>query len=205
MCGRGRDVCTFLPHSANVTWFSCLEERSAGLHSVDRVSIESSNPTCPFVTIYLPQYVPKRTKNTSTLKPVGTCSWQHYSKQPESGNSPESYQVLNGKTKFGISLQRHFGLPWWLSGKKKSASQCWRLEFNPWVRKITWRRKCQPTLAFLPGKSHRQRRLAGYGAWGHKESDTPMYTMSIYSAIKRNEVPILTSMLQHEWTLITLC
>ena len=35
--------------------------------------------------------------------------------------------------------------------------------FNPWVRKIPWRRKWQPTLGFFPGKSHRQRRgLAGY-------------------------------------------
>ena len=26
-------------------------------------------------------------------------------------------------------------------------------------------------LIFLPGESHGQRRLAGYGPWGHKESD----------------------------------
>ena len=25
---------------------------------------------------------------------------------------------------------------------------------------------------FLPGKSHGQRKLAGYSPWGHKESDT---------------------------------
>ena len=25
---------------------------------------------------------------------------------------------------------------------------------------------------FLPGKSHKQRSLAGYSPWGHKESDT---------------------------------
>ena len=28
-----------------------------------------------------------------------------------------------------------------------------------------------PTLVFLPGESHRQRSLAGYGPWGRKESD----------------------------------
>ena len=33
---------------------------------------------------------------------------------------------------------------------------------DPWVRKISWRRKWQPTLIFLPGKSHEQRSLAGY-------------------------------------------
>ena len=40
--------------------------------------------------------------------------------------------------------------------------------FNPWVRKIPWRCKWQPTPVILPGKSHRQRRLVGYSPWGHK-------------------------------------
>ena len=34
------------------------------------------------------------------------------------------------------------------------------------------RRKWQPTLVFLPGKSHGQRSLVGYSPRGHKESDT---------------------------------
>ena len=29
-----------------------------------------------------------------------------------------------------------------------------------------------PTLVFLSGKSHGQRRLAGYSSWGHKELNT---------------------------------
>ena len=40
--------------------------------------------------------------------------------------------------------------------------------FNPWVGKISWRRKWQPTLVFLPGKSHEQRNLVGYSPWGCK-------------------------------------
>ena len=32
--------------------------------------------------------------------------------------------------------------------------------FDPWVRKIPWRRKWQLTAVFLPGKSHGQRSLA---------------------------------------------
>ena len=36
------------------------------------------------------------------------------------------------------------GLPWWLSGKEFSG-QCWKLGFDPWVGKIPWRRKWQPT------------------------------------------------------------
>ena len=42
--------------------------------------------------------------------------------------------------------------------------------FNPRVRKIRWRRKWQLTPVFLPGKSHEQRSLVGYGPWGGKES-----------------------------------
>ena len=36
-------------------------------------------------------------------------------------------------------------------------------ESAPWFGKIPWKRKWQPTAAFLPGKSHEQRSLAGYG------------------------------------------
>ena len=39
--------------------------------------------------------------------------------------------------------------------KKESACQCRRPRFNPWVRKIPWRRKWLPTPVFLPGKSYR--------------------------------------------------
>ena len=46
-----------------------------------------------------------------------------------------------------------------------------RCRFSPWVGKIPWRRKWQPSLVFLPGKSHGQRSLAGYSPWGCKESD----------------------------------
>ena len=38
--------------------------------------------------------------------------------------------------------------------------------FSPWVRKIPWRRKWQPTPVFLPGESHRQRSLVGCTSWG---------------------------------------
>ena len=40
--------------------------------------------------------------------------------------------------------------------------------FNPWVRKILWGRKWQPTPVFLPGESHGQRSLAGYSPWSRK-------------------------------------
>ena len=45
-------------------------------------------------------------------------------------------------------------------------------EFNPWVGKIPWRRKWQPTPVSLSGKSHGQRSLVGDRPWGRKESGT---------------------------------
>ena len=58
----------------------------------------------------------------------------------------------------------------WLSGKEP-ACQCRRRRFDPWVRKIPWRRRWQSTPVFLPGKSHGQRSLVGYGPQGYKASD----------------------------------
>ena len=49
---------------------------------------------------------------------------------------------------------------------KESACKCRRHGFSPWVNKIPWRKTCQPTPIFLPGKSHGQRRLVGYSPWG---------------------------------------
>ena len=40
--------------------------------------------------------------------------------------------------------------------------------FDPWVGKIPWRRKWQPTPVFLPGKSHGQGSLAGCSPWSCK-------------------------------------
>ena len=48
--------------------------------------------------------------------------------------------------------------------------------FSPWVGKILWRRKWQPTPVFLPGKSHGQRSLVGYSPRGHKELDATEHT-----------------------------
>ena len=63
------------------------------------------------------------------------------------------------------------GFPRWLSGKE-SACLCRRHGFSPWVEKIPWSRKWQPTPVFLPQESHGQRSLVGYSPWGCKESYT---------------------------------
>ena len=63
-------------------------------------------------------------------------------------------------------IQKYTLMQWfprWHSSKE-SACQCRRHKrcgFDPWVRKIPWRRKWQPTTVFLPGESHGWRSLAG--------------------------------------------
>ena len=42
---------------------------------------------------------------------------------------------------------------------------------DPWVGKIPWRRKWQPTPVFMPGKFHGWRNLADYSPQGCKEWD----------------------------------
>ena len=90
-----------------------------------------------------------------------------------------------------LSFVMSDGLPSWIS-VKESAYQCRRCRrprFDPWVRKIPWRRKYQPTI-ILPGKSHRQRSLS----MGNKELGTNVWlsitqsitTVSSYRAIKQN-------------------
>ena len=67
----------------------------------------------------------------------------------------------------------------WLSDKE-STCQC---RFDPWVRKMSWRRKWPPTPVFMPGESHRQRRLVGYGPWGHTGSDKTEVTEDTHTGI----------------------
>ena len=54
--------------------------------------------------------------------------------------------------------------PRWLSGKE-SVWQCRGCEFNPQVRKISWRRKRKPTPALFTGKFHGKRSMKCYSPW----------------------------------------
>ena len=57
------------------------------------------------------------------------------------------------------------GLPLWL-GWQRIQLQFRRPRFDPWVGKISWRRKMLPTLVFWPGEFH-----GLYSPWGCKELD----------------------------------
>ena len=61
-------------------------------------------------------------------------------------------------------------LPRRLSGKECTClrRRHRRCGFDPWVRKIHWRRKWPPTPVFLPGKFHGQRSLVGYSTWDRR-------------------------------------
>ena len=49
-------------------------------------------------------------------------------------------------------------------------------QVDPWVGKIPWRRKWQPTPVFLPGESQGRGSLVGCRLWGRTESDTTEVT-----------------------------
>ena len=66
----------------------------------------------------------------------------------------------------------------------KNPPQCRRNRsrgFDPWVRKIPWRRKWPPTPVFLPEKSHGQKSLESYSPWGRKESDTTEWLSTYFN------------------------
>ena len=66
------------------------------------------------------------------------------------------------------------GFPLGASGKEPTC-QCRRHKrhrFNPWVRKIPWRRAWQLTPVFLPGESYGQ----SSSPQGHRELDTTEMT-----------------------------
>ena len=78
--------------------------------------------------------------------------------------------TMKGNT-FYAHLYVIYGLSMWFSGEE-STCQCRSLGFDPWVGKVPWRRKWQPTSVFLLGESHGQRNLAGCSPRGCKEADT---------------------------------
>ena len=95
-------------------------------------------------------------------------------KKPSDGSNPshEDHNKEELSDRYWV-WYRKMGLPTWLSGRE-SACQCSRLRrrgFDPWVGKISRRRKRQRSPVFLPGEFHGQRSLVGYSPRGRKELD----------------------------------
>ena len=96
----------------------------------------------------------------------------------ESEISKYQYKVAYPSSAFFkvIFTTVHFvkGFPGGTSGKEPTC-QCGRYKrcsFDSWVRKIPWRRIWQPTLLFLPGKSHGQKGLGGCSLHSVAKSQT---------------------------------
>ena len=86
---------------------------------------------------------PWRLSNGFTSGVQGTAVWKVDDKvRVVCGEFEESYRNLKK-------------LPRWLSGEESPCQfrRHRRCGFNPWVRKILWGRKWQPTPVFLPGES----------------------------------------------------
>ena len=89
-------------------------------------------------------------------------------------------------------------LPRWLSGKESTCQcrRCKRCRFDPWIGKIPWRRKWQPTPVLLPGKSHGRRSLAGYSPRGSKSVGHDLATEQHNNRIQENAT-VLDSLPAH--------
>ena len=58
-------------------------------------------------------------------------------------------------------------------------------QFDPWVRKIPWRRKWQPTLGLLPGEFHGQRSLEGPSPQGSQRVGHDMQVLEASRVLKK--------------------
>ena len=93
-------------------------------------------------------------------------------------STPALYALFPSETSH-VSL----GFPGGASGKEPTC-QCRRHErcgFEPWIRKIPWRRAWQSTPVFLPGESHGQRSLVGYTQSRVPKSQTQLKQFSTHA------------------------
>ena len=97
--------------------------------------------------------------STSTVKRLASTTWL-----------PAASQDVS----LHIHICNEMGFPGATSGKEPTCQfrRCKRNRFDLWVGKMPWWRKWKPTPVFLPGESHGQGSLVGYGPWGRTESDT---------------------------------
>ena len=107
---------------------------------------------------------------------IGDIKWFSHS------GKVEKCLGVSQKVKYGITMQPNnskYNLK-----KSKTGTQTYGFTrgFDPWVRKMSWRRKWQLTLVFLPGKSQGQRILVG---WSCREMDmTQRLSTANYGALK---------------------
>ena len=107
----------------------------------------------------------------SYKKWVGLCLSQRETRTTCGWPSPPPFKTEQNKAKWAfkatLNESKDIRLTWYRTCLQ--CMKCKRCRFNPWVRKIPWRREWQPTPVFFSGESHAQRSLVGYNPRGHKE------------------------------------
>ena len=90
--------------------------------------------------------------------------------------------------------------------KNLPAMHCRRPGFDPWIRKIPWKRKWWPILVFLPGECHGQKSLVGYSLWSRRELDmTEQLTLTHFIfRLKSSFMFFKYKFIYFIWRLITL-
>ena len=119
-------------------------------------------------------------KVTDTVSSTEDCNHNMVRRMKEDNNG---YNRTPGNTLLPAThtanMNLFYELPWLLTPRslvdhmvKNLPLQCRRLGFDPWVRKIPWRREWQPTPEFLSGEFYGQGSLVGYSSWTFKQSET---------------------------------
>ena len=97
--------------------------------------------------------------------------------------------------KDGSNITQPLELLWWFSDKE-STCQCRRCSFDPWVGKIRWKKKCQPTPVFLPGKSHGQKSWVGYIVHGGSQRVRHDF---VIKQLQTSQPPRMRLFILHPW------
>ena len=115
-----------------------------------------------------------------------------------------NYSILNKENRFKTHIESNMSRtpkePSLVTQTVKNLPAMWVTRFNPWVRKIPWRREWLLIQVFLPGEVHGQRFLAGYSPWGCKESDTTEVRYMNGKRKKRSDYKRLSLSWWSAWT-----
>ena len=94
----------------------------------------------------------------------GWSYWQSRNTGMDIENGHQGGKQSGRSWEIGIDIFTLLGFPGGTSGEEPicQSRRHKRKQFDPWVSKIPWRRKWQPTPVFLPGEFCEQRSLVGY-------------------------------------------
>ena len=153
-------------HCSSLAWRIPWTEDPGGLQSIgckEAGTTEAAQQTHTFHYLHVPQFIyPNASLRTfgcfqvlAIIKLLQTCI----------GFYVCVWACLKYLGKYqGVLLQVRVMVAQW----QRVCLPSRRCRVSPWVGKIPWRRKWQPTPVFLPGKFYGQKSLVGYSPWGCK-------------------------------------